>query len=254
LCTPGLRPSANRNAPPLSPGVQERPHEARDQRPANIEIGISSKFARAVPIWRKRGFAVLKGFAGPKRWVLFSIVCWALGVAVGLVTLLRYSNTPGVLASPPAEWPSNVLVARSPQRSNLLLFIHPQCPCSRASLDELARIIACCRNAVQTTIFFSVPPQAPAGFQHGDLWNTASAIPTVRVRVDQEATAARRFGARTSGQALLYDTRGQLIFNGGITAFRGHSGDNDGRDAIVALLEGSHPARHTTPVFGCALF
>jgi hypothetical protein len=196
----------------------------------------------------------LKGFAESKRWVVFSIVCWVLGVAVGLSALLRYSNTPGVLASPPAEWPWNVPVARSSQSSNLVLFVHPQCPCSRASLDELAHIIACCRNAVRTTVFFSMPPQAPADFQHGDLWNTAAAIPAVRVLVDREAAAARRFGARTSGQALLYDSHGRLLFNGGITAFRGHSGDNDGRDAIVAWLDGANAARHTTPVFGCALF
>jgi hypothetical protein len=172
----------------------------------------------------------------------------------GLDILLRYSNTPGVLASPPAEWPSNVSVARSSHRSNLLLFIHPQCPCSRASLGELASIIACCRNTVETTVFFSVPLEAPAGFQQGDLWNTAADIPTVRVLVDGDSAAARRFGARTSGQAILYNARGRLVFNGGITAFRGHSGDNDGLDAIVALLEGVNPQRHTAPVFGCALF
>lgn len=196
----------------------------------------------------------MKGFAESERWVLFSIVCWVLGVAVGLAALLRYSNTPGVSASPPAEWPANEPVARSYQGSNLLLFVHPQCPCSSASLDELAHIIACCRNAVTTTVFFSTPPQSPAGFEHGDLWKTAAAIPAVRVLVDQKAAAARRFGARTSGQTLLYDSQGRLLFNGGITAFRGHSGDNDGRDAIVAWLGGANPARRTTPVFGCALF
>ncbi len=53
---------------------------------------------------------------------------------------------------------------------------------------------------------------------------------------------------------MIYDAAGQLAFEGGITSFRGHSGDNDGRDAIVALLRGQRPQRRATPVFGCALF
>ncbi len=203
----------------------------------------------------QRGIAVtLIGFSGPKRWVWLSIVLWGIGVAVGIVILLRYSNVPGAPAEPPAEWPAAAPVALSPRHSTLLVFVHPQCPCSRASIGELARIIAFCKDQVDTTVFFEVPPGAPAGFERGDLWNSAAAIPTIRVVADRNAAAARRFGARTSGQTLLYDRSGRLVFNGGITAFRGHSGDNDGRDAIVALLRGEKPRHRATPVFGCALF
>jgi hypothetical protein len=52
---------------------------------------------------------------------------------------------------------------------------------------------------------------------------------------------------------LLYDTAGRLLFSGGITAARGHSGDNAGREAIVALLAGAPTDRTQTPVFGCKL-
>ena len=54
--------------------------------------------------------------------------------------------------------------------------------------------------------------------------------------------------------------RGDMgLFAGGITASRGHSGDNAGRSVLVALLHGAGPrpggpvARHTSPVFGCPL-
>jgi len=189
-----------------------------------------------------------------KRWILPAMMIWCLGIAAGSIILLRYSNTPSTPADPPKVWPSAAPVAASPQRSTLLLFVHPQCPCSRASLGELARIIACCKDQIDTTVLFCVPPHVPTGFERGDLWNSATHIPTIRVVVDANAAAAKRFGARTSGQALLYDRGGRLVFNGGITAFRGHSGDNDGRDAIVALLRGQKPRHRTTPVFGCALF
>jgi hypothetical protein len=118
----------------------------------------------------------------------------------------------------------------------------------------LERIIACCKEQVQTTVFFSIPPGTPPDFGRTGLWDTATRIPTVRVVADSNATEARRFGARTSGQVLLYDRRRRLVFSGGITAFRGHSGDNDGRDAIVSVVRGETPGLRTTPVFGCALF
>ena len=61
------------------------------------------------------------------------------------------------------------------------------------------------------------------------------------------------FHAATSGQTLLYDVNGRLAFNGGITARRGHSGPNDGRDAILSLLQDGFRLHETTPVFGCSL-
>lgn len=195
----------------------------------------------------------MTGFSGP-RWILVTLVIWGVAIVAGLAILVRYSNTPGTPAAPPREWPAAASIPRSKQHSTLVLFVHPQCPCSRASIGELARIIARCRNDVETTVLFTVPRDAPSGFERGDLWNSAVAIPTVHVLVDSNAADARRFGARTSGQAVLYDRYGRLSFNGGITVFRGHSGDNDGRDSILQLLSGLEPRHRTTPVFGCALF
>ena len=172
----------------------------------------------------------------------------------GLDILLRYSNTPGAVAQPPLEWPAGAPIQPVSGQFTLIAFVHSQCPCSRASLGELERIIACCKEQVQTTVFFSIPTGTPPGFGQTDLWETATRIPTVRVLADSNATEARRFGARTSGQMLLYDRRRRLVFSGGITAFRGHSGDNDGRDAIVSVVRGETPRHRTTPVFGCALF
>lgn len=203
---------------------------------------------------RAEGSRRLKGFSISTEWRVAVISVWALLIAAGLGILLRYSNIPGILAQPSMEWPADAAIKPVAGRSTLLVFVHPQCPCSRASLGELARIIACCKDQIETTVFFSIPPGTPPDFRRSDLWDTAAAIPTVRVMADVNAMEARHFGARTSGQVLLYDRGRHLAFNGGITAFRGHSGDNDGRDAIESLLRGQHPRLRTTPVFGCALF
>ena len=42
-----------------------------------------------------------------------------------------------------------------------------------------------------------------------------------------------------------------LTFSGGITAARGHQGDNDGRRSVLASLAGTATGLPMTPVFGC---
>ena len=72
--------------------------------------------------------------------------------------------------------------------------------------------------------------------------------------IDDEGTEANRFHAATSGQTLLYDAAGSLLFSGGITGSRGHSGDNAGQTAIVSLVNSGAPRLTETSVFGCPLF
>jgi hypothetical protein len=87
-----------------------------------------------------------------------------------------------------------------------------------------------------------------------DLWQSAAAIPGVTVVKDSDGIEARLFNAVTSGQTVRYNARGRLIFSGGITASRGHFGDNIGQGAIVALVNAEVPDQAVTPVFGCPLF
>jgi hypothetical protein len=68
---------------------------------------------------------------------------------------------------------------------------------------------------------------------------------------------AKLFGAKTSGDVLLFGANGKLIFAGGITASRGHEGDNPGADAMLKALGESRRNKVSTttatPVFGCSL-
>jgi hypothetical protein len=108
------------------------------------------------------------------------------------------------------------------------------------------------RRQAEARVYFFESPAIPG--PKSDLYKSASRIPGVRVLSDRDGVVARQFGARTSGQALLYSAAGHLVFNGGITAARGHVGPNDGVDSILALLNGSPPLRHAMPVFGCTLY
>jgi hypothetical protein len=75
----------------------------------------------------------------------------------------------------------------------------------------------------------------------------------VQIHFDADRSEAERFHARTSGTCLLYDPAGRLEFAGGLTAARGHEGDNDGARSLVALLNGGRSHAESTPVFGCSL-
>jgi hypothetical protein len=186
--------------------------------------------------------------------VLVALALWIPVVGFGIRTLWQYAGTPGRAATPPAVWPVHTLTRPAPGRASLIIFVHPQCPCSRATMGELAWVMARCREKVGVSVWFYAPAQEPGNWSRTELWRSAAAIPGVRVFEDRDGSEARRFGASTSGQALLYDSGGHLVFNGGITALRGHSGDNYGRDAIVSLVYGKTPIRQTTPVFGCSLY
>jgi hypothetical protein len=105
-----------------------------------------------------------------------------------------------------------------------------------------------------TGVVVLVRPQgAPDDWDDTDLRHSAAAIPGVTVMSDLDEVEADRFNAQVSGQTMLYGASGKLLFSGGITASRGHSGDNAGRSTIVSLVTYGTAERTRTPVFGCAL-
>jgi len=178
---------------------------------------------------------------------------WLLAVATGMTALWRYSAAPGLPAAPPLEWPRESRIRPSPDLATLILLAHPRCPCTRASIEELDRLMARLDGRLVAHVLFVTPTDAPDGWERTDLWRSAAAIPGVDVVRDEDGAEARRFHSPTSGQVILYDAAGRLRFSGGITAARGHAGDNLGLSAIVQLLEGDSPTATATPVFGCSL-
>lgn len=107
---------------------------------------------------------------------------------------------------------------------------------------------------VTAYVLFLKPTGSSTDWEKTDLWQSAARIPGVNVVPDDHGHEARRFHAVTSGQTALYDSDGHLLFSGGITSARGHSGDNAGRIAIVALLNTGDSDLTETAVFGCPLY
>jgi len=168
--------------------------------------------------------------------------------------LWAYDNRPGVAAQAPPRWPSDSALRASTTTPTLVFVAHPQCSCTRASLDELAEILARAKSRPKTYVLFLKPSASDASWDNTDLWRQAAQIKGVIALRDDEGAEARRFGVETSGQTMLYDTHGALVFSGGVTGSRGHAGDNDGEETLVALLSGRDSQRRTSNVFGCPIF
>jgi len=182
---------------------------------------------------------------------LFAIT-WIAAVAFGLGVLFQYENTPGRVGAVSPAWPETQ-IERATDRPTLVMLAHPHCPCTAASVGELAHIMARLQGRVAAYVLFVKPKGSGRDWEDTNLRRDAEAIPGVKVVIDPDGVEAHRFGAETSGHTLLFGADGRLIFSGGITASRGHAGDNVGESAIIALLNHQIPARAQTRVFGCAL-
>jgi hypothetical protein len=181
-------------------------------------------------------------------------VVWLGAATAGLWVLWRYDNTPGEAAHAPKQWPARTTLTRASDRPTLVMLAHPHCSCTQASLGELAEAIARAQTPPKTYVLFIAPHNFESGWETTDLWRTAASLRGVTVVRDDDGREAQMFGAATSGQTLLYDEHGQLIFSGGVTGARAHAGDNLGRQSLVALLNRQTAPRTGTSVFGCSLF
>src|SRR5947209_5955612 len=186
--------------------------------------------------------------------LLVSMMLWLLIVGIGLSVLWNYESTPGASANPPALWPVESKIQRAPAHDTLVILVHPHCPCTRATIGELAELMAHCQGRLTAYVLFLKPEGFVDDWEKTDLWQSAASIPGVNVMVDDDGGEASRFNSQTSGQTILYDDEGRLMFSGGITASRGHLGDNDGESAIVSLVNKGSAVRTETSVFGCPLF
>jgi hypothetical protein len=189
------------------------------------------------------------------RWSLAGLVfAWLAAIGLGLGGVEAYAARPGPRGPTPEVLPPELRVpVPGASRPLLLMALHPHCGCSRATLAELERVLAAAGPRLDATLLLFQPEGEPEDWSRSSLSRAAEAIPGVRVRPDREGRAARSLGALTSGHAVLYDARGELLFSGGITLARGHEGDNPGREALLAHLRGESSRLRETPVFGCPI-
>lgn len=193
----------------------------------------------------------------PMRQIVgLAIAVWLVAILSGFLILQRYANTPGEAAAPPVEWPVDSGIVQSKDGPTLLVFAHPHCPCTRATLRELKVAVSRSHGQLAVHVLFVQPQGVNADWLAGDLWKMARHTAGLSVFADIDGLESRRFRVATSGTILLYEADGTLKLNGGITTSRGHEGDNPGRETLIKLVCAGDRSQETSSrhvVFGCPL-
>ncbi|HEY4260324.1 MAG TPA: hypothetical protein VGM98_09190 [Schlesneria sp.] len=184
----------------------------------------------------------------------FVVVGWFAAVAGGLHYFNNYETTPGSTSTSSDRWPTSGAVTFAPGQVNLVVFAHPRCPCTRASLNELKSLLRDCPAPVSAKILFWVPPQASSDWTSSDLWEQARAIANVQLVADEGGRHAHGFGATTSGHLMIFAPDGTRLYSGGLTTGRGRLGNHSGLAAIRTLIVQQQPLPAETAVYGCPLF
>lgn len=183
-----------------------------------------------------------------------AVIPFCLLTLAGFYLLLRFDGTPAKQHYAPSLWPERAGIVFPSNKPALLVFLHPMCPCSRATLDELNGILPRVpKTALPEIHLIFVRSIKNPDWNGGDLWERARGIPNAIRRWDDGGRIASRFRARTSGATLLYGVNRNLLFEGGITASRGHEGDNLGAERLQAALETGRREANLSQLFGCAL-
>jgi len=192
-----------------------------------------------------------------RRWIIPAVLSaaalvWAATVGAAYRAIRLFESTPGQSAIAPVSWPADSSVARADGTWTLVMLVHPHCSCSRASVKELQAVLDKAPRSVRPYVLVYRPHEYAPGWEQTDVYASAKRLPRTTVMVDVDGREAKRFGGFTSGQTFLYDDRGRLRFEGGITSLRGHEGINSGRTGIIRIAQ-TQSGKATHPVFGCAI-
>jgi hypothetical protein len=188
----------------------------------------------------------------PRRFfaVAGSIV-WLVVLSSSLFALSAFGRLAGHSGVPSVSFQSQLF--RSGEKQILIVAVHPRCPCTRATVSELAKIIAHAKNNIDLKALVYIPSDATRE------WTDTSSIGRLRelgfaIILDPKGKIAEQLGAETSGHVLLYRQNGELALSGGITAGRGHEGDNPAKDRLLRALEAAeHSPTIFTAIYGCSL-
>lgn len=189
----------------------------------------------------------------------FIVFVWASALVVMFAQLFGYGAAAGTRGPHPATLHEvGALEPAGDGRWTLIVFAHPRCPCTRATMEEFKRFHGVHRARIATTVVLYAPDDADAAWTHGAIASSIGGMGSVRTVTDPGGVLARRFGVFTSGHVLAYDETGTLRYSGGITTSRGHEGRSDGTRALARLVGGgSLPADSGAAaeytVFGCPL-
>lgn len=193
------------------------------------------------------------------RWAFSALlVSWVVAICVVWWSMTAYSFQIDGEPTPIAAWPSDAAVSLAADRPTVLLFLHPRCPCSAASLTELESALAAIPSdrRPQVQVIAAVPTKHDSKWTESPTVVRSQELPNSSLLIDVGGFESHKFGAASSGHVMAFAPTGELRYSGGVTLSRGHAGDNVGRMSLIrTLADGTtdDSVVEEFPVFGCRL-
>jgi len=161
----------------------------------------------------------MKALSSNGRWML-AAVAWCAMIAGGYALLFRYSFAVGNASPPPPKIPASLASSSPLSKPQLFLTLHPHCPCSGATVRELAKILTRAPDSSDVTVLMFKPAEKSDEWLEGALLRECRRM-SCRIVSDPDGRLASSLGSLTSGRVVLYDAKATLRYHGGITGSRG---------------------------------
>jgi hypothetical protein len=187
-----------------------------------------------------------------KHWLVLTTVGWLFLLPVAICIQFHYDSVPGIASAPKSSWPPASKIRYSTTTNTLVMVLHPRCPCSRASLQQVATMRNS-RNPLKVVFLFYTPSGFSKGWEKTDIWRQASEIPDAELISDVDGRETQKFGGVTSGQTYIFDRQGLLRYSGGLTEGRGHPGECQNLETAVKALNDSNSPATFGAVYGCPI-
>jgi len=183
---------------------------------------------------------------------------WLVLSVSGICAFWNYTFVSAELSHTQNMLPSETDLSPDFEHSLLLVFVHPKCACTIATLEELKTLwsrLSQRRVAPMPALTFVVrTPEELSGWDETPIVRMCREFAGGHVYFDANGVETRRFGITTSGTLALYGSHENLLYIGGITQSRGHRGPSAGSEQLFRALETGRACTSNVPVFGCLMF
>jgi hypothetical protein len=141
----------------------------------------------------------------------------------------------------------------SSEKYRVIVFAHPFCPCTRATLNKLDESLTRFPAGVSIRVIFSTFGLPVSAVSSSAIVAQARRLKGVEVESDNSGTKASEFNAKVSGEVFAFNRQGSCVFHGGLTSGRGHQGESIGQRELELRVCENVNEPYIGPVFGCTL-